>query len=246
MASNGFAESMYTLGLKKDMIVGITSLGIAISPFFIHYSVGNVSRDGFPLSNDEINIFDSSLMYKYNKPIDIISDILLYGLFVMPIISLAENFKNGCAWITYGVMFTESTLLVFGASELFKNLLTRYRPYCYFGDVPSGLEAEYYKSFPSRHTAFAFMSAGFLTSTFSTEYPDSSWKILIATVSYSMAVGVGITRIFSGNHFVNDVLAGALLGSVYGYLVPWMHLSKKSNTISLVPLYNGFTLVCKL
>ena len=90
------------------------------------------------------------------------------------------------------------------------------------------------------------MSAGFLTSTFSTEYPDSSWKILIATVSYSMAVGVGITRIFSGNHFVNDVLAGALLGSVYGYLVPWMHLSKKSNTISLVPLYNGFTLVCKL
>jgi len=241
--SSGYAESMYTLDLKKDIIIGFVSLGIAATSLFIHNSVNGVSKNNFFPSRDGKNAFNSNLMYEYNKPLDIVSDILLYGLFAMPVISLAGNFTDGYAWVTYGVMFAESVLLVFGTTELLKNLITRYRPFCYFGDVPAGLEADYYKSFPSRHTAFAFMSAGFLTSTFFTEYPDSPWKIPVAAVSYSMAAVVGMTRIFSGNHFISDILAGAALGTVYGYLVPWMHLMKKLNTVPLVPLYNGFTLV---
>ena len=256
---NCFAESVYTLDPAKDLIIGSASLGLSVSSFFVSRSADNASKDNFPLSKGGVNSFDCGLMYKYNKPLDLAGDFILYGLMAMPVASLAGNLYNGNAWATYGVMYAESALLVFGTCEILKNSMLRYRPYCYFGDVPSGKGSDYYKSFPSRHTAFAFMSAGFLTSTFFTEYPDSPWKIPLSAASYSLAAGVGISRVFSGSHFISDVLAGAALGSVYGYLIPLLHLRKdratsagvrqnpglSQDTVNLIPLYNGFVLVCK-
>jgi membrane-associated phospholipid phosphatase len=142
-------------------------------------------------------------------------------------------------------MYAESLLFVFGTSEIIKNSFVRYRPYSYFGDIPQGKENDYNKSFPSRHTAFAFMSAGFLTSTFFTEYPQSSWKVPLCAISYTLAAGMGASRIFSGNHFISDVLAGAVIGSVSGYLIPWLHLRKKNDTVSFIPLPNGIMAALK-
>jgi undecaprenyl-diphosphatase len=89
------------------------------------------------------------------------------------------------------------------------------------------------------------MSVGFFTSTFSAEYPDSPRRIPLGIVSYSLAAAVGVNRILSGNHFISDVLTGAVLGSIYGYLIPWLHLSKKQDTPVIMPLHNGFVLVWK-
>ena len=240
---NCFAESAYTLDPAKDLIIGSASLGLAVSSLFVNRSANNASKDGFPLSIGSVNAFDCGLVYEYSRPWDITSDILLYGLIVMPLVSpLAGNAKDGTAWAAYGLMYAESVLLVFGTCELLKNSITRYRPYCYFDDFPPGMGADYHKSFPSRHTAFAFMSAGFLTSTFSTEYPDSPWKVPLSVVSYSLAAGVGLSRIFSGSHFLSDVLAGAAMGSVFGYLIPWLHLRKNQGAVTLIPLHNGLTL----
>ena len=243
---NCFAESAYTLDLKKDLIVGSASLGLAAVSLFVNHSANNASGSGIPLPKNNVTAFDRSLMYEYNKTLDIVSDIVLYGLIAMPLVSLVENIRNGNVWATYGVMYAESFLLTFGTCEILKNSITRYRPYCYFGDIPSGKGTDYYKSFPSRHTALAFMSAGFLTSTFFAEYPDSLWKAPLSIASYSLAAGIGMSRIFSGNHFTSDVLAGAALGSVCGYLIPWLHLRKKQDNVTFVPLYNGFVLVVSI
>jgi len=90
------------------------------------------------------------------------------------------------------------------------------------------------------------MSASFVTSTFFVENPDSSWKVPLCAAAYTLAAGVGIGRIFSGNHFMSDVLAGAAIGSLYGYLIPRLHLRKKQDNISLLPLTNGFLVSLKL
>ncbi|MCL1928769.1 MAG: phosphatase PAP2 family protein [Treponema sp.] len=240
-----FAESPYSLDLTKDIVIGSVSLGLTVVSVFVTHSASIASCSDIPLSKDNVNAFDRNLMFEYSKSPDIASDIVLYGLMAMPLLSLIDNIRDGNVWATYGVMYAESVLLVFGTCEIIKNSTARYRPYCYFGDVPSGKSADYYKSFPSRHTAFAFMSAGFLASTFFTEYPDSPWKIPLGVVSYSLAAGVGLSRIFSGNHFITDVLAGAAIGSVYGYLIPWLHLRSKTDAVAFLPLYNGFMLVCQ-
>jgi undecaprenyl-diphosphatase len=243
---NCFAQSAYTLDPAKDLIIGSASLGLAALSLFINRSAAIASQDAIPLPHSSVNAFDRSLMYAYNESLGIPSDIVLYGFMAMPLLSpLAGNIQDGNAWTAYGVMYAESVLLVFGACEALKNSLPRYRPYCYFGDVPSGKAADYYKSFPSRHTAFAFMSAGFLTTTFCTEYPDSPWKIPLSAASYSVAATVGLSRVFSGNHFISDVLAGAAFGSVFGYVIPQLHLRKNRDPVTLMPLHNGFMLVCK-
>ncbi|MCL2319657.1 MAG: phosphatase PAP2 family protein [Treponema sp.] len=238
------AESMYTYDLTKDIVIGSVSAGLAVSSLFIDRAANNASKDDIP-SKDSVNAFDRGLMTGYNKPIDLASDFTTYGLLVLPVVSLAGNFRDAYAWLTYGIMYAESAFLVFGTSEVLKNSIPRYRPYSYYGDAPAGSDTDYYKSFPSRHTAFAFMSAGFVTATFFTEYPDSKWKIPLSAAAYTLAVGVGAGRIFSGNHFLSDVLAGAAIGSLYGYLIPWLHERKKQDGVTLAPLPNGLIVTCK-
>jgi membrane-associated phospholipid phosphatase len=240
---NCFTQSVYTLDPVKDIIIGSASLGLTVSSFFVNRSERIASGEKIPSPRTNVNPFDRNLMFKYNKTADIASDIVLYGLMATPFLSLAGNLKDGNAWITYGVMYAQSVLLVFGTCEIIKNSIPRYRPYCYFGDIPSRKETDYFKSFPSRHTAFAFMSAGFLTTTFYAEYPNSRLKIPLGIASYSFAAAVGLSRIFSGSHFLGDVLAGAALGSVFGYLIPNLHFRKTNSIVTL--LFNGFVIACK-
>ena len=235
-----FAESVYTYDLAKDLIVGSVTLGLTASSLFITRSASMASRNDIG-PKDSINSFDRGAMFEYNKPLDITSDISVYGLLALPLVPLAGNFKDRRAWLTYCIMYAESFFLVFGTSEVLKNSILRYRPFKYFGDVPAGKESDAYQSFPSRHTAFAFMSAGFFTSAFFAEYPQSPWKIPLSAAAYTLAAGVGAGRVFSGNHFLSDVLAGAAIGSLYGYLIPALHMKRNNHDdITLTPLSNGF------
>jgi len=246
VALNCFGESKYTYDLTKDIIIGTVSVGLTASSFFIDNSPSSGS-DKITPSKDNVNAFDRNLtLYKYNNPLSVSSDIITYGLLALPVVSVLGNYKDANAWITYGVMYAESVLLVYGTTETIKSSVVRYRPYFYYdNNIPSGDGSDYYKSFPSRHAAFAFMSAGFLTSTFFTEYPDSPWKIPLCAVSYTLATGISAARIFSGNHFLSDVLVGAAIGSVYGYLIPWLHLRKDQDKVSIEPLPNGLMVSLK-
>jgi undecaprenyl-diphosphatase len=190
----------------------------------------------------DVNAFDRILMFEYSRPLDITGDVMLSGMFFMPALSLYGNFSNGAAWAAHGIMYAQSIFLVFGTTEIIKISVLRNRPYFYTEEkIPKGKENDFNKSFPSRHTAFAFMAAGFLTSTFSTEHPNSSWKIPLCIASYSLATGVGASRIFSGNHFLSDVLAGAAIGSIYGYLIPRLYSRKNSDKPAPAPTGLMFT-----
>ena len=238
------SQSVFTYNAKKDIVIG-TMAGIIFGvPFFLNNEPENIPTG---LNKDNINGFDRTFMFSYNKPLDITSDIIVYGLLALPIFSLSGNFRNKDAWLTYGIMYTESVLLVYGTCETLKKSIVRYRPYCYSGDIPSGLENDYYKSFPSRHTVFAFMSAGFLTATFFAEHPESSWKIPIMIGSYALASGVAAFRISSGVHFLTDVLAGASIGSLYGWIIPMLHKKQGSeNNMAIHFVGNGIIATLKI
>jgi membrane-associated phospholipid phosphatase len=65
-------------------------------------------------------------------------------------------------------------------------------------------------SFPSGHTANSFLAAAVLAQ----EYGGAT-----AVVSYGAASFVGASRIFGGRHHFSDVLAGAVIGQLFGLLV---------------------------
>lgn len=63
-----------------------------------------------------------------------------------------------------------------------------------------------YNSFPSGHTATAFVGAEILRREYGEQYP------YIAVAGYTVATGVGLMRIYNNRHWAGDVLAGAGLG----------------------------------
>jgi hypothetical protein len=105
-----------------------------------------------------------------------------------------------------------------------------------------------YYSFPSGHTAQAFVSAEFLYQ----EYKDvSPWY---GVAGYAVATGVGVLRMYNNKHWLNDVVAGAGFGIASTRLSYWLYpkiknmFSKNKPLQTMVmPSYNngsyGFSLV---
>lgn len=79
-------------------------------------------------------------------------------------------------------------------------------------------------SFPSGHTATAFMGAQFLYE----EYKDvSPW---IGYAGFTIAAATGYLRIYNHRHYLNDVIAGACVGILSTKLAYWLYpkIFKKS------------------
>ncbi len=74
-----------------------------------------------------------------------------------------------------------------------------------------------FNSFPSGHTATAFMAAEFLNK----EYKSiSPW---IGYAGYAMAAVTGYLRIYNNRHYFNDVIAGACVGVMSVKLSYWLY-----------------------
>lgn len=96
-------------------------------------------------------------------------------------------------------------------------------------------------SFPSGHTATAFMGAEFLYQ----EYKDVSPWYGIA--GYAVAAGTGVFRMYNNRHWLTDVTTGAGIGILSTKIAYWVHpyikkalFNNKSNISgTAVPYYNG-------
>lgn len=80
-------------------------------------------------------------------------------------------------------------------------------------------------SFPSGHTAQAFISAEFLRR----EYQDvSPWY---GVAGYAVAVGTGFLRMYNNKHWLNDVMAGAGVGILSTRISYWLYPKLKKTFI---------------
>ena len=81
-----------------------------------------------------------------------------------------------------------------------------------------------WKSFPSGHTATAFVGAEFLFQ----EYKEKS--IWIGIGGYTVAMLIGISRVYNNKHWVSDVITGAGIGILSTKIVykTYPYLQKKN------------------
>lgn len=94
-------------------------------------------------------------------------------------------------------------------------------------------------SFPSGHTATAFMGA---------ELVRQEYGPVVSIGAYTVATSVGLLRIYNDRHWLNDVLAGAGIGILSARIGYWMlpvyrKWFKWSNTatIAMLPSYDFHT-----
>ncbi len=97
-------------------------------------------------------------------------------------------------------------------------------------------------SFPSAHTAFAFMGAEFLRQ----EYKNVSFWYGFS--GYTFATATGLLRMYNNRHWFSDVVAGAGVGilstkiayRLYSWFQKKLGLEQKnSSTQMITPFYNG-------
>ena len=196
---------------------------------------------------DDVNSFDRIFMHSYSKSRDKAADILLVATMATPAVLLANEKDE---WLTCGVMYAETLLIANGIKELTKLAVNRTRPYMYYDsetfpekDVDDG---DWANSFPSGHTTMAFAGATFASYTFCKYFPESKWRIPVVAGSYALAATTAALRLSSGNHFMTDVLAGAVLGSGVGFLVPWLHtFNARHDDFNVGLLANGFSVAVK-
>ncbi len=135
-----------------------------------------------------------------------------------------NNFKDRT------IILTTAYLIMGGTVGILKSTATV--------DRPDGSSSN---SFPSGHTATAFMGAEFLYQ----EYKDVS--IWYGISGYAVATGTGFFRMYNNRHWLTDVAAGAGIGILSTKIAYWVHpfiketlfKDKKDTNGIIVPFYNG-------
>jgi membrane-associated phospholipid phosphatase len=118
-------------------------------------------------------------------------------------------FLSGDRLLAYELIL--GTLSLWIVVELVKAIVRRSRPFIRVAQARIVGYRPVGRSFPSGHTSQAFFMATLMVSHFHL----SAW---VAFLLYAVALFVGFTRMYVGAHYPRDVLAGAILGSVWGLL----------------------------
>jgi membrane-associated phospholipid phosphatase len=103
------------------------------------------------------------------------------------------------------------TLTLWLMVTLVKLLVRRSRPFIRITQARIVGAQELGRSFPSGHTSQSFYIATLMIQHFHIDFGP-------AMILYTLALLVGITRMYVGAHYPRDVLAGAILGSLWGLL----------------------------
>lgn len=104
------------------------------------------------------------------------------------------------------ILLAMSAATMFAATTASKKIFKEQRPDC-----------DDDNSFPSGHTALAFMGAEFLWQEYRTTHP---W---VGYAGYGVAALTGYLRLHNKRHWVNDVVAGAAIGVLSTKFAYWLY-----------------------
>ena len=135
------------------------------------------------------------------------------------------------------VVIAQSALIATALPAVMTISVSRPRPFMYGHDAPGSARAspDAALSFISSHTSVSFALATSTYVAMNRLHPRGSGPLWVLGIGLAAATFVGSARVAAGQHFPTDVVAGAIIGSSVGILIPSMHASPVQVVPSMDP-----------
>ena len=236
---SAYPQNNFSLNTSRESILFTSAIALGITDLLLLDNEEPLTQEELNLlSVNNINSFDRSAALNYSPAAGNWSDVLLYTTILSPLL-LTTSSKVQDNIGPFLTMYLQNTITAYSVSHLSKATVTRIRPYTYNNHTPDEIRMapDSRHSFFSGHATSAFASVVFLSVTFSEYYPDSKLIPVVWGTSLLTASLVGYLRYAAGAHFPTDIITGAVVGSIIGFLIP--HIHKNDETNNLVPVSNN-------
>ncbi len=208
--------SLYSQPNITDYVLGYGGLAVIVSSELLLKETFSPAEPKWVQPNSFDLFFRDNLKWG-NKRINsaaIASDVLLKGLFIPSVLwtPLLTDYKFDHYLLLNFQVFAATGLL----TNIAKFSFGRQRPYSFYITKDSN-GVDDYLSFFSGHTSLSFAMATSTAYILEKENPHSSGMIWCTFLA--LASATGYLRIAADRHYMSDVLTGAIVGGLTGYLI---------------------------
>ena len=155
--------------------------------------------------------------------------------------TVLDGYRRGDreAGFANALLITEAASLALLLDQVAKYAVGRSRPELWLGRPSADSRGNV--SFFSGHTTFAFaMAASSSTLLLSQHAPGA---VALSVVAFSAAGLTGYLRMAAEQHYLTDVLAGAVVGTLVGWAVPhFFHAPREGGGFALRPMPGGISI----
>ncbi|MBN2030933.1 phosphatase PAP2 family protein [bacterium] len=235
-------DDVFQIDRKKETIIMGGGVFLFSVGSYLIYQMDPV--DASVLDRERIFYPDRFAADCSDKKTALFSDMTCGLCIGLPMISVFTS-KKRTAFYHDMIMYIESMLYIQGITFMSKAIFKRPRPNAYqlINASDKSLDIDAVQSFFSGHTALAFNGAVFAATVFQRRNPHSSLVKPAWILGISSAVATGLFRVTSGNHFPTDVFAGALVGTLTGWIIPYCHEHNDPNK-KLSIMFGNCTGIC--
>lgn len=234
----GKTLSPFNIDFSREAIIFGAGAAAAVSAYAILENVNPFTPEEISLLGPaDVNSFDRGAIGPFTE--DHTGDVLLYTSYLLPLTFLTYGeTKNDFLDLT--LMYSEILLIQASINGIVKGTVQRTRPFVYDEQTPidekTAKDARI--SFFSGHTSMTAAISFFTAKVFTEYIEDNTAKIFIWSGAALLPAVTAISRVNTHWHFPTDVMMGYAVGAFVGYILPELHRTKVSESISIYPMLN--------